>query len=110
MSGNYPCKSHFEWIRNVERQNSSVQFHEQKVLFPDVSMVPESLDIGDLVVLRRGEGSVDNMEREWGRDLVVWEGVAPSGNWVILCLFVNGDCVFLVPVLAISFSIEQKHL
>ncbi|KAL9395017.1 hypothetical protein Peur_014302 [Populus x canadensis] len=44
-------------------------------------MVPESLDIGDLVVLRRGEGSVDNMEREWGRDLVVWEGVAPSGNW-----------------------------
>ncbi|KAJ6931434.1 hypothetical protein NC652_014817 [Populus alba x Populus x berolinensis] len=38
-------------------------------------MVPESLDIGDLVVLRRGEGSVDNMERGWGRDLVAWEGV-----------------------------------
>ncbi|KAL3592909.1 hypothetical protein D5086_011549 [Populus alba] len=72
-------------------------------------MVPESLDIGDLVVLRRGEGSVDNMERGWGRDLVAWEGVTQVGNWVILCSFVNGDCVFLVPVLAISFSIEQKH-
>ncbi|KAJ6920763.1 hypothetical protein NC651_014371 [Populus alba x Populus x berolinensis] len=44
-------------------------------------MVPESLDIEDLVVLRRGEGSVDDMERGWGWDLVAWEGVTPGGNW-----------------------------